>query len=795
MAPDQPKYQYKPIDLATDAIRLIRLVRGSSPDPVRCELLQSYLDRSIGVPYEALSYVWGDEPDDKATLKIVNEDLTISGDLEIYPNLYEILSYLRFEQEDRILWIDAICIDQRKHCADATQERNHQVGQMTLVYENAWRVLAWLGNIKPDMVKLLRLADDLDKKIFLGSTGMASSGNTLTDQFEALGRARGYRSMDDFLVEGRMSSAMSEILDLPWFRRTWIIQEVASAKSGLLLAAEEDPKFHDIPASVPMRSFALLPSIMRSEFTHHTQAILDIMPRAGQRRDGWWKEKPDLVTLLRKFRNSECCEPRDSVYALLGICSDKIAKTVLIPDYEMPLETLLRNTLSYVLFGEVLDPGSYELPAEAMWNLPPDGTHLTRSALFWALENKSKNVALRLVDLEDKSWQQDFGLDFPELSEILSQQDLRSAAHLGRDFGARLLLLLATKKKNFIGLFKGYLNMDTEVSTLEELLSASIHEGKVGFAKQLLEAQGVNVKPFEPQWAELHCAALRNEDTALIQMLFHRTEKQIDLKGLASYENPLYIATLHRMSDAVEWLLQHASFHASASDQYGTERALLSAAETGQVRVFEIIWNHQDISINANCKLEGKTLLGIAAAQVVDGLRMTRLILAGTHGIVDVNKYSVTSIREDLTIEMPSLTIAALNGCEDIVRHLLDTQKRLDLEAGSGCAYGTALWTAAHRNHVGIVKLLLGHGASLKAKGYELSEEGVWDAEKFYMSIGIAKDDFKGRERLYTQVANSLRPYQLYLGRWIPGEERTPLEQAMALNNDETVEVIRHYEA
>lgn len=573
-SPNLPTYQYKPIDLARDAIRLIRLMKGSYASSIRCELLQSYLDRSIGVPYEALSYVWGKRPRKRhlVTLEMVNADSTTLGYLRIYPNLHNILKHLRSVDEDRILWIDAICIDQRKHHEGAIQERNHQVGQMTLVYENAWRVLAWLGNIDLDMARLLRVANELDKKIFPSSKEMASS-STLTDQFEDLVFSHGYLSKNNFLIEGRMSPAMSRILNLSWFRRTWIIQEVASAKNGLLLAAEE---VHGYPASVPMRTFASLPSIMKSENTHHTQAILDVMPRAGQRRDGWWKEKPDLVTLLRKFADSECSEPRDSVYALLGICSDKSARTVLRPDYEMPLDIFLRNTLCYALFGKILDPEHYKLPATAMWNQPPNGPHLTRDALLWALLNKSENVALRLIDLEDKSWQQDFGLSFPELSEqLLNQQDLRSAAHLGRGFGARTLLPLAMERKNFVKLLQDYLNMDTEASALEELLSTFVSKGKVGFAQRLLESKGVDVKAFRPEWAELLCAASEQKDTAMLQMLLQRDDNQIDFKGLGPANNPLYRATLHGMTDALELLLQHASFDAPALDVHATEHAFI----------------------------------------------------------------------------------------------------------------------------------------------------------------------------------------------------------------------------
>lgn len=140
----KPKNQYERIDLATDAIRLVRVLRDDHDGPVRCELFQSYLDRGVGVPYEALSYTWGDPNVPKVPIDIINEFTGRASTLLVLPNLHDILRYLRLPNKDRVLWIDAICIDQDQHTA-SLKERTHQVGQMRLVYENADRVVAWLG--------------------------------------------------------------------------------------------------------------------------------------------------------------------------------------------------------------------------------------------------------------------------------------------------------------------------------------------------------------------------------------------------------------------------------------------------------------------------------------------------------------------------------------------------------------------------------------------------------------------------------------------------------------------------
>ena len=49
---------YAPLDLSKDSIRLLRLYNGDPGTEIRCEIIESYLSKSEGIPYEALSYTW-----------------------------------------------------------------------------------------------------------------------------------------------------------------------------------------------------------------------------------------------------------------------------------------------------------------------------------------------------------------------------------------------------------------------------------------------------------------------------------------------------------------------------------------------------------------------------------------------------------------------------------------------------------------------------------------------------------------------------------------------------------------
>jgi hypothetical protein len=110
-------FNYEPINLERRAFRLLQLLKGEGAD-IECMLYQAYLDGSDTVPYEALSYTWG------GTEKTSN--ITVNGKtLRFTENLRIAVQYLRSRDIDRVLWVDAVCIDQ-----DDKIGQGHQVQQM-----------------------------------------------------------------------------------------------------------------------------------------------------------------------------------------------------------------------------------------------------------------------------------------------------------------------------------------------------------------------------------------------------------------------------------------------------------------------------------------------------------------------------------------------------------------------------------------------------------------------------------------------------------------------------------------
>ncbi|PMD17924.1 hypothetical protein NA56DRAFT_578071, partial [Hyaloscypha hepaticicola] len=117
--------------LTRDNIRLLTLQPGLFNDPIHCQLEQVSL--RAGHTYEALSYVWGDARD-TAPMILDKTPYHITKNLECA------LRYMRYKESPRVLWADAICINQND-----PDEKSKQVPMMGEIYSEATKVYAWLG--------------------------------------------------------------------------------------------------------------------------------------------------------------------------------------------------------------------------------------------------------------------------------------------------------------------------------------------------------------------------------------------------------------------------------------------------------------------------------------------------------------------------------------------------------------------------------------------------------------------------------------------------------------------------
>lgn len=250
--------------------------------------------------YWALSYCWGDPIDPPF--------ITCNGlDIPVTANLHDALRQLAKRGHSLPLWIDAICINQ----ADPL-EKASQVKMMGEVYRNAQKVVIWLGPAVDDGATE-QLAIELCREF---------STHKAPEPTLAPGHEKDEGDKPDITDRLPEFNALSNILARPWWKRIWVVQELALARDAQVLCGDSvidwdvfsqglvnfigvlDPHHVDFPP----------------RYLHHARALFELRAEFGERGSlARVESRRRLVTLLHQFRLSHATDPRDKVYALLGL--------------------------------------------------------------------------------------------------------------------------------------------------------------------------------------------------------------------------------------------------------------------------------------------------------------------------------------------------------------------------------------------------------------------------------------------------------------------------------------------
>ncbi|RAQ44938.1 hypothetical protein AFGD_008315 [Aspergillus flavus] len=426
--PGMEAFEYEPIDLEGPSFRLLLLHSGTAPDEIECTLLQAWFDGDSACPYDALSYTWGD------TEK--SDYIKIDGRrLDVTTNLYLALQDMRFPNTYRVLWVDAVCINQNNEA-----ERGHQVQQMGCIYSRAEQVIIWLGQGRYEtnavMDSLKQLEEESREHPYkdwkLGDKHWIKLWSSVHGNL----RSR-YPGLERLQHEG-----INLLLDRPWFYRVWILQEVANARTAVVLSGNR---------SVSTRIFALAPFLIGVKPEPHCQAVLDIMPGAS-RNNSWWSQKRGLYTLLLKFRGSKATDPRDMIFALLGIALDVRDSNILRADYTKTVEEVIHDAASF-LFG-------LSFPYRTMREFLSNLTSMNTTYLKRAAESYDANNIVRLLEERD---------------EVQITEEFLEAVAENTSSGKDILALLLKQRKDKVKIIKKVLeavagNIASRKDILELLL-------------------------------------------------------------------------------------------------------------------------------------------------------------------------------------------------------------------------------------------------------------------------------------------------------------------------------------
>ncbi|MCJ1394390.1 hypothetical protein MMC18_007268 [Xylographa bjoerkii] len=333
-----------------DSIRLLRLNHGAGTDGLHGQLIVCEL--SGAPPYEALSYVWGDGA--------ANGHLKCDGkDLPITRNLITALCRLRLISMDRLLWIDQLCINQNN-----LRERGSQVNMMRSIFKSAKTVLVWLG--------LDHEQEAEHAKSLITAIIPLVSEDGEDDGIEKMMHFPTDKSLIEHGLPPRDHpewDALVHLTRLPYFKRVWVIQEVSVASKVLMLWGETEFDMLWFRSAISWASRNNCAFSTDVESAEDSKPGLDAAPFMVVNRPSG-----SLLQLLERTEACQASDPRDKVYALLGLVDTHLSEVIPLPeaDYTRPLVRVYCDTTRYIIsFTQSLEVLCYNVhPARSEEALP-----------------------------------------------------------------------------------------------------------------------------------------------------------------------------------------------------------------------------------------------------------------------------------------------------------------------------------------------------------------------------------------------------------------------------------------
>jgi hypothetical protein len=337
-------FSYRPLPQDGASIRLLVLWPPGTNNQISCRLIyRSSLD---GLQYEALSYVWGDTND---TVSILVNRKRFS----VKTNLFQALKALQKPREARILWVDAICIDQAN-----LSERSSQVAIMGKLYRQASKVIAWLGP-EPKDGKML---------------------------FETLN--------GDMTVSEKCRPALQGLMDNFYFRRAWIVQEIALSQDVILQYGKISCPLKKLERHLSEELLSIQSGTLKTEASdeyenelvkqafakHPTRKLLDVSDIRSSHKNG--TVQTILILTMRgrmssllgapldktsvRVRNQEvlgdllslagrsgCLDSKDKVFSMLEIYRifTRQSQLLIEPDYQQSVEEIMINVARSIILS------------------------------------------------------------------------------------------------------------------------------------------------------------------------------------------------------------------------------------------------------------------------------------------------------------------------------------------------------------------------------------------------------------------------------------------------------------
>jgi hypothetical protein len=349
----------------------IRVLRLKSRGKLDFEFV--YMRFADNQSYAALSYTWG--------AAVFPCHITIGGlRFQITQNLHDALMVIVNDEllvnekgpfrQTGLLWIDAVCINQQD-----LDERSTQVRMMKDLYEKAEKIFVWLG--KPE--------DEVANTLAAGKL------RELNDRFtDTMRRNRPYRpfwwpiknrppnDIDSFLLHAASDKAIYDgpgsptyhawlgicaLWKKPWWNRTWVYQEATIPESlkaifirGVSVIRPNSKVVFLCGSSMfTWSQFHVAYQIAVHLATSQKQcdpilksAVVPFIPIWNLRLNRGQHHSLTFLELLQVFRRTDCKDPRDKVYAPLGLAAES-AINFINPEYKRHIQEVYSDVVQYQL--------------------------------------------------------------------------------------------------------------------------------------------------------------------------------------------------------------------------------------------------------------------------------------------------------------------------------------------------------------------------------------------------------------------------------------------------------------
>ncbi|KAH7324421.1 heterokaryon incompatibility protein-domain-containing protein [Stachybotrys elegans] len=362
-----PDSMYDVLDSSVPQIRLFTLLPASDPEaPIQGHLHTVSLHSAPA--YEGLSYAWGNAA--------IQKDIAVNGhSLTVTANLELALRGLRSSTDARVIWVDNICINQA-----STAERNHQVTLMRTIYSKCTQDLLWIGPLDNCPGPKNKTQSERDIEVWEGmkllSNMVQRDQQTLqTMQARYQEKRSNWGSYIDHrddaperaLLSYKEQDNLYAFLKQPvvW-HRLWVMQEISIAPKVLLVFGPHTLEWDVVSNFLGDEPYAdafhgtfghgTLQSITRyfdlvQTIDHQRRVMKDIAKGEGE---------STLIDVLARFRHTDSSDPRDKIYGLLGLVSEKVGFNV---DYSKPYQQVYMEVTEWLINNS----GNLDIICQSPW--------------------------------------------------------------------------------------------------------------------------------------------------------------------------------------------------------------------------------------------------------------------------------------------------------------------------------------------------------------------------------------------------------------------------------------------